>query len=339
MSGCPKCDAPTVPHTLFCLDCGHDGEIGQPRLRRRLDITQIELSRRDRLVELLATLTQESAETAGWLVDRGRFQIDVDVTKAQEAWLEAMLTAAGLRFRSSDEAFSSVSHGLRWAGGRAVSARLATTVALGGAALAFGVPLVPAAAVVSSLVIAARAVRLVPDRLVIARSLVDQALSVIDAAALGAARAARAVMSDPDAIRRLRSCVDHVAEITWAVRTDGAHLLQPDLGRLDEQIQLLLRQTSKLAVSADRLRAPANDSATAEQRLKLDATQSKIESSLEAIERALAAARHDVRELHGVEARGHAMAAERGLLKELRIGIDTALEMAELTAQLRGSEG
>jgi hypothetical protein len=338
MSGCPKCDAPRVPHTEFCLDCGHDGEIGQPRLRRRLDITEIELSRRDRLVELLATLTEESTETAGWLLDRVRFEIDIDVTKAQGAWLEAMLAAAGLGFRSSDQAFSSASHRLRWAGGRDVGARLAITVAMGGAALAFGVPLVPIAAVVTSLVVAARAVRLVPDRLTIARSVVDRSLAVVDPAALAAARAARAVMSDPGAILRLRSCVDHVAEITWVVRTGGAHLLQPELGRLDDQIHLLLRQTSKLAVSVDRLRAPADDSATAEQRSKLDETRSEIERSLDEIERSLAATRNDVRELHGAEARGQALAAERRVLRELRIGIETALEMAELAAQLRGSK-
>ena len=338
MSGCPKCDAPRVPHTLFCLDCGHDGEIGQPRVRRRLDITEVELTRRDRLVELLATLTLESAETAGWLVDRARFRLDIDVTTAQGAWLEGLLATAGLRFRSSDQAFSSVSHGLRWAGDRAVGARLAITVATGGAALVFGIPLVPIAAVVTSLVVAARAMRFVPDRLVIDRSVVDRALAVIDPAALAAARAARSALSDAGAIRRLRSCVDHVAEITWVVRTDGAHLLQTDLGRLDEQIHLLLHQTSRLASSVDRLRAPADDSITAEQRSKLDAIRSEIERSLEAIERALAATRNDVRQLLGAEARGQAQAAERRVLTELRIGIATALEMAELTAQLRGSE-
>lgn len=337
MSVCPKCDAPTVPHTKFCLDCGHDGEIGQPRMRRRLDITAIDLSQRDKLVELLATLTQESTGTAGWLLDRGRFEIDIDVTKAQGVWLEAMLAAAGLGFRSSEHAFSSASHGLRWAGDRDVGARLAITVVMGGAALAFGVPLVPIAALVTSLLIAARAVRLVPERLAVSRSVADQALAIVDPAALAAARVARAVMSDPGAVRSLRSCVEHVGEITWMVRTNGAHLLQPDLGRLDEQIHLLLRQTSKLAVSVDRLRAPADDSATAPQRLKRDETRSEIERSLDDIERALARTRNEVRELHGAEARAQVLATSRRALTELRIGVDTALEMAELAAQLRGS--
>ena len=146
MSACSRCGAETVPHVDFCLDCGHDGGAAQPRSRRRLEITEINLSDHDKLVRLLATLSQEPAEIIGFLLDRGRFEIDIDVTKAQGASLEALLAAAGLRSRSSEQVYSNPSHGLRWAGGRRVGARLAITAAMGGAAMAFGVPLVPVAA-------------------------------------------------------------------------------------------------------------------------------------------------------------------------------------------------
>jgi hypothetical protein len=335
MSACSRCDAPTVPHTEFCLDCGHDGGVGQPRIRRRLEITEINLSDHDKLVRLLATLSQEPAETIGFLIDRGRFEIDIDVTKAQGASLEAMLATAGLHFRSSEQVYSSPSHGLRWAGGRKVGARLAITVAMGGAALAFGVPLVPIAAVLTSLILVGSSARFVPARLSVSKPIADQTLAVVDPAVLAEVRAARAGISDPGAARRLRTCVDHVAEITWVVRANGAHLLQPDLGRLDGQIHQLLRQTSKLAVSADRLRAPEEEAAPRAPRVKLDEARSEIERSLEDIEQALARMRNDVRELQGAEVRGQTLTEPRRVLTELRIGIVTALEMAEIAAQLR----
>lgn len=335
MSACRKCDAPLVPHTELCLDCGHDGGAGEPRIRRRLEITEINLSDSDRLVRLLATLTHEPAEILRFLLDRGRFDLDVEVTKAQGAWLETMLATAGLHVRSTEQVFSSPSHGLRWAGGQQLGARLAITMAMGGAALAFGVPLVPIAAVLTSLILAGTATRLVPDRISVTRVIADQTLVVIDPAALDEARAARAGLSDPDTIRRLRSCVEHVAEIAWTVRAGGAHLLQPEIGRLDGQIHQLLRQTSRLSLTVDRLRAPEKGSALPEHRSRLDETRGELERSLDDIERALARMREEVRVLHGSEARGPALADPRRLLAELRIGIDTALEMAELATHLR----
>ena len=335
MSACSRCDAETVPHTDFCLDCGHDGGAAQPRSRRRLEITEINLSERDKLVRLLATLSQEPAEIIGLLLDRGRFEIDIDVTKAQGASLEATLAAAGLHFRSSEQAYSSPSRALRWAGGRKVGARLAVTAAMGGAALAFGVPLVPIAAVLTSLILVGSAARLVPDRLSVSRPIADQTLAAIDPAVLGEVRTARAGISDPGAARRLRTCLDHVAEITWVVRANGAHLLQPDLGRLDGQIHQLLRHTSKLAVSADRLRAAQEEAAPPAPRASLDEARSEVERSLDDIEQALARMRNDVRELQGAEAREQALTEPRRVLTELRIGIDRALEMAERAAQLR----
>ena len=130
MSACSRCGAETVPHTDFCLDCGHDGAAGQPRIHRRLEITEITLSETDKLMRLLATLSQEPAETIRFLIDRGRFEIDIDVTKAQGASLEAMLAAAGLHFRSAELVYSIPSHGLRWVGGRGVGARLAITAVM-----------------------------------------------------------------------------------------------------------------------------------------------------------------------------------------------------------------
>jgi len=119
------------------------------------------------------------------------------------------------------------------------------------------------------------------------------------------------------------------------VRTGGAHLLQPDLGRLDGQIHQLLRQTSKLSLTVERLRASEKGAAPPEHQVKLDETRSELERSLDDIERALAKMRNDVRELHASEARGQALTDPRRLLTELRIGIDTALEMADLATQLR----
>ncbi len=261
MSACSRCDAEAVPHTDFCLDCGHDGGTAQPRSRRRLEVTESTLSERDNLVRLLATLSREPAEIIGLLIDRGRFEIDIDVTPAQGPRSKRCSRPPGC-------AFARRSRPIRLrptaSGGRAAEESVSgsrSTAAMGGAALALGVPLVPVAAALTSLLLVAGSARFVPERLSISRPIADQTLAVIEPAVLAEVRAARAGLSDPGAARRLRSCVDHVAEITWVIRANGAHLLQPDLGRLDEQIHQLLRQTTKLAVSADRLRALQDEAA------------------------------------------------------------------------------
>src|SRR5262249_3376110 len=150
------------------------------------------------------------------------------------------------------------------------------------------------AALLAGGVLAARAVKLVPHRLLVTREAVEQKLPSLDQETFVEAHRVMRDLTDQRLRIALRTCVDHAAESLWVVRADGEHLWDPDLKDMDDKILGILRQALTLAGHVGRLALPDDD----KPQPGLVETRGQIMRRLREIEKDLDRLRVHVRQMH-----------------------------------------
>jgi len=321
MNACPACRGPFIPHTDLCLPCGPP-PVPWPRRRTLAEVSGAGAADRTQLAALLKALTLEPDDAVRAAVARDRFGLEIDATEEQKMRLIAALCATRAMCTLTDQAAPDHGAGVHWSFARPFPEKLGATVVIGVAALATGVPLVPGAALLTALYLGVRALRLVPHRLTVQCEIAERRLLVLDDTTFAEAHRALRGALDAGIRDAIRTLVDHAAEILWLFRAEGAHLHNPEIGRLDDQLVQTLRRSLVLAAGADRLMPDAKgyrgrDPGELSRRLaEVEAGLDQVWSSLRAMRGAHA------------HAPPEALAATRKALQEVRRGVDDANEMA-----------
>jgi hypothetical protein len=302
--------------------------IGRKRRRFRIERKSDATAPLEQVVSRLTDIDQTDASR---LLGLARFELDAETTDGQAELLCATLSAAGANVEAVDVSFGEPPRTLCWEWSGYAVPKICFTVAAGGGALSLGVPLVPVAAVVTLGAILVRAARWLPHRLEVSRALAESLLEPSDPAIAAAANAAGAALASPDTVERLGACVQSCSSISTSLRSDGSHLRDAAIGRIDQQLGDLLRQTVRLTRLAERLGAVGEGGppSAREQSMRRDVVR-----RVDEIRQALSKMDAEARELQALGARVAAREPVRAL-EELQVSLATAIDVARLP----GAEG
>jgi hypothetical protein len=320
MNACTKCGAATVRHTDFCLTCGQESCAEGSRNGARIVVAANGSAVRGPLVALLEKLTGQPEDVARSTIGLGRFELDAEATPAQEGRLQATLGAIGASAESIQRTPSPTPLNLRF---RGFFAKLCVTMAVAGAAGALGVPVVPWVGALTAMLVVLRAARVVPGRLFIPQTTADRLLGSVEQDMLIESHKALKNLRQPHTVDLVRTCLDHMTEISSVVRWNGGHLRQRELETMDRQLHQLARQTIRLAENADRLPQESKNEVS-ERHAKRARVLGEIRRRLGEIQDALTKLRLDV--LQGAAARSDTLAAARRTMANLQTEIGYALE-------------
>jgi hypothetical protein len=248
---CASCSRDLLPGLEICFDCELPTPAAvQPRAVRRYRINEPP-NDQGGLASLLSTLCPAmSKDDVSWLVATGSFDIVAEVTPQEDARLFALLHARAPKIRALEDARGQSSLRLSFAG--RVREKLAATVVMGGVSVALGVPWVPLAAFAMSGVLVSRMVRIVPRRLLVERAQISALLGPLPEDIIAEARAARVSITSPAVLEAFRVGFGTVAQVSSALRSEGAHLTIEAVSTADGEVSRVAKVVSKLALAAQR---------------------------------------------------------------------------------------
>jgi hypothetical protein len=252
MSGavCAACMAPLLSVIGICLDCDPRNVLAEPHTPRRYRV--LPGGDRARLLRGLSALAPEAPpDLLKWVVERGHFDLVGEWTSAQEATLFALGRACAAPLTPLTGPSASP-QALRFAWDGRIPAKMGATIAVGGATLWLGVPLVPLASCLMLGLLAARAARWEPREVTVAPSRVEALLGPVDGSFIADLRATRTRMIEPEVIETVRALAGHVAELGERLREGAAHLLVPAASKVDAALSDLGRSALRLALAANR---------------------------------------------------------------------------------------
>lgn len=265
MSGtvCASCGQDLLPRLEICFDCElastSPPEPARPAQRYHCEPT----GDRKALTDALKALFPDAAaEDVAWIAKQPYFDIVAELTSAQEQRLSELLRAHGTQVATTENV-PPAARGVRLCFDGLVREKLGATCVIGGASLALGISIVPAAAAVMGVALLSRVPRLVERRLSMARPQADAYLAVMDEAVIAHARTARSSITSPAVLDILRHCLASCAEMSAKLRDGGAHLSNAGLKKIDAELTQLTRVVMKLAVAAHRM-APTADATSGE---------------------------------------------------------------------------
>lgn len=241
---CARCGASLLPHVAMCFDCDLAQSAALPPASVRRYRVVGPLKDPVKLAAALLRLAPAASQSqVDALFRQPVFDVRADLRPSEEARLRELLDECAARyFVAPDEALTSLRFEMN---GRA-GAKAATTLAIGGATAALGVPLVPFAAVAMLGLLVARAVRSVTLEIEASRAASAELLGVVAPSVLDEARVARSA-SDGDSLEAFRECLVSLLELAATVRRGAAHLVRPDLARADAAVARVARLAARVA--------------------------------------------------------------------------------------------
>jgi len=252
---CERCGATPMPTLGPCVDCrlAASSSLPPPALRRFRVLGPL----RDpvRLAAALARLSPGVSQAeVDWLLSQAVFDVCAELRGEEEARLRALIAECAARFFV--ETGGAPPTVLRFGVDVRTGTKVAATLAIGGATLAFGVPWVPVAAAGMLALLACRGVRHVPLEIVVTGASAAELLGVVASSVVDEARAARTAATDDGALDAFRACFGALLALSATVRAGAAHLTQPERARADAALTRLGRPLARLAGRTARGVAP-----------------------------------------------------------------------------------
>jgi hypothetical protein len=321
---CASCGKDLLPGLEICFDCElPTPAIARPRAVRRYRINEPP-NEPARLASLLAALCPAMPkEDVSWLVAKGSFDIVAEVTTEEDARLFALLQARAPQIRALEDARGQSSLRLSFSG--RVREKLAAAAVVGCLGVAFGVPLVPFAAVAMSGVLVSRMVRIVPRRLLVERVQIGALLGPLPEAIVAEARAARVTITSPAVLEAFRVGFSTAAEVSSALRSAGAHLTIDAVSAADGEVSRVAKAVSKLALAAERA-VPRTPPPSTGAPYRIPGTYDATLAQLAEVTRKLAELRATVAQVQVDQPRAEVLTALRTRAKQLAHASDQVLQ-------------
>jgi hypothetical protein len=160
-----------------------------------------------------------------------------------------------------------------------------------------------------------RSLQLVPRAVELPAEVVDRRLSVLDAEMRSRARGLSKELTDPVARAAAREMLEGIAELRWLLRAEGAHLSQPELATVDDELRALARSCLRLAGLAT-----GSVSGT------FDPSTEALLERLRAVPAQLTAMKASLKHLRGSTIEKQELALLRVRLGEAQVAIEAARE-------------
>ncbi|MBI5536340.1 MAG: hypothetical protein HY898_26705 [Deltaproteobacteria bacterium] len=274
---CAACNEPLLPILEICAKCELESV---PVVERRDYRVRIEGGVGDafRVSKALRALAPPaSAGDVGAMAGRASFDVLLSATAPEALRLRTLLDRCGARHLWIDAA-DGPPRGLRldWSG--RVREKALVVAGFAAAAWFLSVPWVPFVGLLVTVVVASRALVMDVCEISLSTDRVRHGLGILDERVMCEARGARRCAVTDQGLATVGACLSDAAKWSMILRGNGAHLTDPEVGALDEELVRLEIAFLRCAAASEHARGTAG-----EQPYRSTATDASVGGQLESM--------------------------------------------------------